>query len=235
MSIIPSHVRAICFDAVGTLIFPDPPAHVVYAEMGRQFGSRLTPDVIRERFRRAFAEEEQRDLAWGLQTSEERERQRWWQIVSTVLDDVTNASACFTRLYQHFSRADAWCCGDHVGPILWRLSTRFPLALASNYDHRLRSVVDGLTDLRPISQLFISSEIGWRKPAAPFFGAICNTLALPPKSVLYVGDDPINDFDGARAAGLEALLFLPDGPAPAGLACVSNLTELDQSSDSNGD
>jgi putative hydrolase of the HAD superfamily len=130
-------------------------------------------------------------------------------------------------LYQHFRQPSAWRCGENVGAILSRLAKKFLLVLASNYDHRLRSVVHGLPELGPISQLFISSEIGWRKPAAAFFGAICDRLALPPRSVLYVGDDRINDYDGARAAGLEALLFQPEGPVSIGAAHVSSLTELD--------
>ena len=88
-------------------------------------------------------------------------------------------------------------------------SQGFTLGLASNYDHRLRSVVAGLPELAPLRHLAISSEIGWRKPAGEFFAAVCRMVELPPAQVLYVGDDPVNDYDGARAAGLAAVLFEP--------------------------
>ncbi len=59
--------------------------------------------------------------------------------------------------------------------------------------------------------LMISSEIGWRKPAREFFYLLTGTLALPARDVLYIGDDLVNDFEGARDARLRALLFDPRG------------------------
>ena len=46
---IPAEVQAIFFDAVGTLIFPQPTAAAIYAEVGRRHGSRLAIDEIRDR------------------------------------------------------------------------------------------------------------------------------------------------------------------------------------------
>src|SRR5689334_3886912 len=106
--LIPPGVRAVFFDAVGTLIHPEPPAPVVYAEVGRSFGSRLTPAEIAARFRTAFAREDALDLAAGLRTNEERERRRWRHIVGAVLDDVSDAGGCFEELFAHFGRPAAW-------------------------------------------------------------------------------------------------------------------------------
>jgi putative hydrolase of the HAD superfamily len=220
------NVRAVCFDAVGTLIFPDPPAPVVYAEVGACFGSRLDEDKIRERFRHAFAVEEQRDKDDGWRTSEEREVRRWRQIVTTVLDDTTDPKACFQALYHHFSNPRAWRCCEHAGEVLDQLAARFPLALASNYDHRLCSVIAGLPELQAMGHVIISSEVGWRKPAAPFFTAICRELALPPEQMLYVGDDLVNDYFGACSAGLMALLFNPGGKEVNDVRHLSDLRQL---------
>src|SRR5207302_1039003 len=49
-----AEVRAVFFDAVGTLIHPEPPAGAVYAEVGRRHGSRLTAAEIARRFAAAF-------------------------------------------------------------------------------------------------------------------------------------------------------------------------------------
>src|SRR5438067_2160826 len=84
----PERIRAVAFDAVGTLIHPEPSAAEVYASIGRRFGSRLEVAEIRTRFRAAFAEQEVIDRASGWVTSEERERHRWQDIVARVLDDV---------------------------------------------------------------------------------------------------------------------------------------------------
>jgi putative hydrolase of the HAD superfamily len=224
---IAAGTRAVVFDAVGTVIHPDPPAPLVYAAVGRRFGSRLTPEEIAVRFVAAFRAEEARDRADGWRTSEERERQRWRTIVASVLNDVTDPGSCFQELFEHFSRPEAWTCDPEAGPTLEALHERgYELGMASNYDERLRPVVAGLSELRRVTRLVISSEIGWRKPAVPFFLAIGSTLGIDRARILYVGDDLANDYQGASAAGFQALLLDPRRRAPAGVAGIASLNQL---------
>lgn len=213
---LPPGIEAVVFDAVGTIIHPEPAAPLVYAEVGRRFGSRLAAEAIASRFRNAFRQEEEADQANSLRTSEAREVERWRRIVATVLDDVTEPEACFQILFEHFSRPDAWRCEPDAAPTFQELDRRgILLGLASNYDGRLRSVVAGTPELRPLTHLVISSEVGWRKPAPEFFAAVCRKVGRPAKRILFVGDDPANDYGGARAAGLHALLFDPAGGGPS--------------------
>jgi len=203
-------VRAVFFDAVGTVIHPEPPAATVYAEVGRRHGSRLSEDEIHVRFASAFCREEERDKVAGWRTSEEREVQRWRSIVATVLDDVSDAEDAFRQLFQHFGRPSAWRCAEDVAQTLQGLRQRgLHMGLASNYDKRLRSVVAGMSGLADVTALAISSEIGWRKPAAQFYDVVGHVFHLSPQQVLMVGDDPVNDYEGARKAGLQAVLFEP--------------------------
>ncbi len=65
-----SGIRAVFFDAVGTLLFPDPPATTVYAAVGREFGLDADPAEIGQRFRDAFRTEELADRASGWLTGE---------------------------------------------------------------------------------------------------------------------------------------------------------------------
>jgi len=203
-------MRAIFFDAVGTLIHPDPPAALAYARIGQRFGSRLGEAQVVQRFAAAFAHEEELDRAGNLRTSAERERRRWRTIVARVLDDVTDAEACFRALYEHFAQPHAWRCDPAAAFLLQKLNDAgYHLGLASNYDERLRSVVAGLASLQRIQHLVISAEVGWRKPAPEFYAALCRAVDLPAATILHLGDDRSNDYDGARAAGLQALLLDP--------------------------
>src|SRR5438132_815361 len=77
LRLIPPRTRAVFFDAVGTLIHPDPPAPAVYAEAARRFGSRLDLPAVTTRFRAAFRRQEEIDHAGGLRTDEAREVARW--------------------------------------------------------------------------------------------------------------------------------------------------------------
>jgi putative hydrolase of the HAD superfamily len=205
-----SGIRAVVFDAVGTLLHPEPPAAEVYAAIGIKFGSRLDPTEIARRFRESFAQEETFDRLHGWRTSETREVERWRHIVANVLTDVTDLESCFAELYEHFTQPSAWRCESDTISILAELSAKgYLLGLASNYDHRLRTVAAGVPGLGRFQQVIISSEVGWRKPAAQFFQAMCKTVAYSASDILYVGDDLVNDYQGARAAGLHAVLFDP--------------------------
>lgn len=208
-------IRAVAFDAVGTLIHPDPSAGEVYAAVALRHGSRLSLTEIRTRFIAAFAEQEQLDLRHGVATSEQRELQRWQTIVARVLDDVPDPAACFAELYDHFARPSSWRVEPGTAQLLTRIrDAGYALAIASNYDHRLHAVLGGLADLASIETIVISAEVGWRKPARAFFTHLATSLRLPPNYVLYVGDDFANDFAGARQAGMSAMLFDPHGRHP---------------------
>lgn len=209
---MPIHqITAVVFDAVGTLIRPEPPAPEVYAAVGRRHGSRLSVAEVASRFQAAFLSEEAVDRErHGLRTSEARERERWQAIVRNVLADAADTAACFDELYAHFAKPLAWRCLPDVAESLDFLGNcRLVAGVASNYDHRLHSVLAGTPALRGLEHVVISSEVGWRKPASQFFTALCQRLGLPAANVLLVGDDLANDYEGALAAGLQAVLLDP--------------------------
>ena len=216
------------FDAVGTLIHPDPLAPAVYAAVGHRFGSRLDEITITARFRAAFRRQEEADYAGNLRTDETRELRRWRTIVGEVLDDVTDAETCFQELYAHFARPDAWRRQPETAEVFAALAVRgHLLGIASNFDHRLRGLVEHIPALQGIKHLLISSEIGWRKPAPEFFEAMCRNVDFPPEQILYVGDDPVNDYFGAKKVGLQAVLLDPHENSMFPVeACIKSLSDL---------
>ena len=141
-------VAAIVFDAVGTLLHPEPSAPEAYAIVGRRYGSRHDVETIRAGFRAAFARQEEEDRRTDLRTSEPREAQRWRDIVTAVLDDLADPDACFEELFGHFAKPEAWRCDTEAGDVLAELSRRgVSLGMASNFDRRLRCVVKGFPEL----------------------------------------------------------------------------------------
>lgn len=214
--------RWLAFDAVGTLVYPDPPVDQVYWEAAQRAGSKLGPAQIKERFALAFRQSERNDLQGmgddaELVTSEENEVQRWRKIVEVVLNDVPDVNPAFCELYAHFAAPTSWKCFEDVADGLEQLAAKgYRLAMASNFDSRLEGLCHSLEPLRRIEQCVISSLVGFRKPSHRFFGAMLETLGCDRSGLLMIGDDDENDVEGARRAGIRAVAIRRKGPAGPG-------------------
>lgn len=222
-----ANVAAVLFDAVGTLIEPDPPVAVAYESAARPLGSSLSVDEILRRFRAAFARQERLDATqFGGRTDEPRERRRWQTIVAEVFDDVADGEALFAALWRHFAEPESWRLCPGAADCWQELAARgLTLGVASNFDGRLESVCAGLEPLAGCRQLFISSRLGVRKPDPAFFAAIEAKLQIAPGRLLLVGDDLTNDYQAARAAGWQSVLVDPH--ASCDVECgIRSLAEL---------
>ncbi|MCI0704336.1 MAG: HAD family hydrolase [Planctomycetia bacterium] len=204
-------VRAVFFDAVGTLLFPNPSAPVVYAEAARRHGLFLSLDEVRNRFIAAYCREEQVDANASWVTSEEREHQRWRCIVTETLTGVSDPDVCFQHLFDHFALSSSWKVAPDAEVLLRSLTdSGVVLGLGSNYDARLWSILEGFPELALLrDRVVISASVGVRKPGAPFFREVIQLAGCEPGEVLFVGDDLANDYDGATSAGLRAVLLDP--------------------------
>lgn len=199
------NVLWVVFDAVGTVIFADPPIHMAYHRIGRKHGSAVTPEEALRRFREAF----QSRSAPGngiLTTNEDRERAFWWEVVEAVLPDVTDKQTCFDELHAYFARPTAWGCFVDVADTLAALhALGLKLAMASNFDVRLHSVVDGHPELASVQTRVISTEVGFKKPSPDFFRALIDRCGAEPHEILMIGDDWNDDIVAARSVGLQAI------------------------------
>ena len=232
-------IRAVLFDAVGTLIYPDPPAVDVYFEVGRRHGSTLDKETIGGRFAAAFAAQITADRCesplttpcadplFRQPTSENREYDRWQKIVADVFRDLPQAKEkLFPALWAHFAEAGHWSVYSDVQPLLEVLAkTRLRLGIASNFDRRLFDIHRDLDPLQSLEQVFCSSRLGFAKPDVRFFRAIEETLQLPAEAIVFVGDDPLNDLAGGHAAGWNSLLIDRTGNRNES-ARLSTLAEL---------
>ena len=101
----------------------------------------------------------------------------------------------------------SWRVAPEAYPIAEALHSRgIGCGLASNFDQRLfRICTHDVSISGFMARIMVSSVVGWKKPAQGFFDAILDGYA--PHEVLMVGDDLENDYHGARAAGLHAILL----------------------------
>lgn len=60
----------------------------------------------------------------------------------------------------------------------------------------------GLARFFKPERVLLSGAIGFEKPDPRAFELLVEVLGVPPERILFVGDDPVRDIDGARRAGM---------------------------------
>ncbi|MGE0387946.1 MAG: HAD-IA family hydrolase [Gammaproteobacteria bacterium] len=226
-------VRTLSLDATGTLMTLASPVGEVYAEHARRSGVDLAPAALAAAFRREFRA--MPPMAFpGLAASALGDAERdWWRTL--VLRVVGGARVIdpfepfFARLYDDLGDPGQWRLYPDALPALRRLAAAsVPVAVVSNFDSRLRDILDGLGVAGLLRCLVFSTATGAAKPDPEIFHAALAALGLPARCVLHAGDDPSADYAGARAAGLQARLVVrdPASARPAGIRCVASLTDL---------
>ncbi len=103
------------------------------------------------------------------------------------------------------------------------------IVVASNWDASLPAVLAHRRAGELLDGVVTSAVVGAPKPAEKVFGAALALAGAAPQEALHVGDDLAQDVDGARGAGIAAVLLKRDGTAgPDGVITISSLRGLRQ-------
>lgn len=221
--------KLVLFDAVGTLIEPQPNSVVVYHQVAEHLGLNASQEQIASRFGPAFGRQESLDeKTHGWITSESREADRWQEIIRDVFEEASDTKPLFDALWEHFAQPQSWSVFEDAEPAFAALRQRdIRWGIASNFDTRLRKIVNQSEELTDCWEVFISSEIGWRKPSEGFFRHIQAVSRLSQNELLLVGDHIKNDYQGATQAGWNCLIVDRSGRYPD-LPTMSSLAQLSE-------
>jgi putative hydrolase of the HAD superfamily len=207
-------ITAILFDAAGTLFFLTKTVGDHYAYVGRELGLNLEAQQLDRAFHAAWQQMSRRPAIDGPRENDDKD---WWrELVSRVFDQVApsltelDRDNFFEIAYEHFAEPGVWKLYPEVPDVLEQLRRRFRLAVISNFDGRLRLILQNLGISRYFDHVFISSEVGADKPDPEIFRRALKVVHLEPNEVLHVGDDPERDWKAAKKAGL--LVFELDRP-----------------------
>ncbi len=199
-------IKAIFFDAVGTLFRLTNTVGDHYAYVGREVGLDLDARSLERAFHAAWKQMPPRSAIDGPRENDDK---RWWrELVDLVLDQVTTSLSELDRdnffeiAYEHFAEAGVWELYPEVPGILEQLQPRFQLAVVSNFDGRLRLILQHLDISKFFPNVFVSSELGADKPDPEIYRRALRLMKLKPNEALHVGNDPKRDWEAASAAGL---------------------------------
>jgi putative hydrolase of the HAD superfamily len=219
-------IRAILFDAAGTLFFLTKTVGDHYAYVGGEVGLDLDPQQLERAFHAAW---QQMPRRLAIDGPRENDDKSWWrELVGRVFDKVSPSLSQLDRdnffevAYEHFAEAGVWELYPEVPEVLEQLRPRFQLAVISNFDGRLRFILQNLGISKYFAHLFISSELGADKPGPEIFRRALKIVHLEANEVLHVGDDPERDWKAAAAAGLS--VFRLDRPQNSMLDLLASLS-----------
>lgn len=227
--------RAVLLDAAGTLLTVFPSVGHVYADQAAQHGFELCPDALNKSFQSNWRVLRHRDgNGTPFQTSEIDERSWWRTFALTVYFDVDVPDQfqwwydrIFDGLYKRFSEPEVWHLYDDVIPALDGLIARgMRLAVVSNWDSRLPALLEKLGLSDRFEFVLTSAEAGLSKPHPHIFQEAARRLALPPESIVHVGDSDWEDIEGAAAAGIHGILLDRTGRRGNQPDTIRSLTEI---------
>ena len=215
-------IRLLTVDAAGTLVRPWPSVGAVYGRTAREHGIEVSDEEVDKEFYKTFGR-----LQTCEQTNEGEESEFWRQVVTQTFRPFAgnkNLDHLFEELWNLFAKGECWKLSEKAESTLNTLRERgYELAVLSNNDARLRSVLADLKIDQAFDHLFISSEMGCEKPELEIFRKVEQTMNRKPNEILHLGDSHSRDFLGARKAGWSALLYGEPKLENEQISCFSEL------------
>jgi len=206
-------LKAVFFDAAGTLFDAREPVGHTYARIARKHGVACDDAGVTAGFRRAFAATPGLAFGPGRDADEIRrlEREWWYGLVRRSfegLGEFDDFDAFFNELFTYFADASHWKPLQGAHSVLQELrDAGLRLGVISNFDQRLYRVLEGLKLLPFFETITISSEAGYAKPAPEIFATALTSLGVNAEEAAHVGDSEHLDVHGAQEAGLRAILI----------------------------
>ena len=204
-------IKAVFFDAAGTLIKPARSVGESYAAIAAKHGKEVSSTNITERFRTCFDAAPRLAFPGATEDTVAALERDWWKsLVAQVFEPwspFVRFEEYFAELFAYFASPDAWTLYPEVLETLTSLKERdLILDVISNFDSRLVRILDGLGAGAQFENIFVSSRVGYAKPDGRIFNAALSCHGLAPAQALHVGDSEINDLSGANQAGLKGIL-----------------------------
>jgi putative hydrolase of the HAD superfamily len=206
-----SSLKAIFFDAAGTLFTVNGSVGEIYADLAREYGKEVSITDLEAGFRRCFADAP--PMAFPEVSAEQilvLEKQWWRNIVHDVfapLGSFPRFADYFEALFAYFAQTEAWQLYPETLATVRALADRgLQLGVISNFDSRLFGLLDGFDLTRFFDPIIISTHAGAAKPEGAIFAQALARHQLHPQETLHVGDSLHADIGGARAVGITPVL-----------------------------
>jgi putative hydrolase of the HAD superfamily len=211
---------AVTFDAMGTLVSIEPPAPRLQRSLERRLG--VVADLARCEAAMRAEMRHYRSHCTGAHDAPSLAALRLE--CASLLADALALDVSGADVLPSLTDAIAFHAYPDALPALARLAEAgLRLAVIANWDVSLRDVLARLGLAGHFELIVTAAEARAAKPDPEVFRVALEQLGSDPARCAHVGDDPVTDVAGARAAGLAAVLVDRSGRAPDSLADLSQL------------
>ncbi|MGB3788028.1 MAG: HAD-IA family hydrolase [Phormidesmis sp.] len=206
--------KVIYLDAFGTLFGVKSSVGELYSQLAHAAGVATDPQAVNRAFYQSFAAAERLAFPNAAPADIPGLEYRWWKaIVSETFERVGalrkfgDFETFYAGLYSYFETGDPWHVYADTVPSLTRWqSMGIELGIISNFDSRLHSVLSILSLDTYFDSVTLSTEVGAAKPSHLIFQAALAKHRCKPQQAWHVGDSEAEDYAGARAVGMRAVL-----------------------------
>jgi putative hydrolase of the HAD superfamily len=205
-------LRAVLFDAAGTLIELAEPVGETYARAAAAHGAPLSAWRLGDAFTRVLHRAAPLDYGRAPEPILASERAWWRELVRQVFLAADSAvrvrdfEACFEELWRHFGSGAAWRPRDGARQALASLrAAGLATCVVSNFDGRLRAVLADVGLAPLLDAVVLPADARAAKPDPALLRAALARLRCAPAEAALVGDDPARDLEPARRLGLAAV------------------------------
>ncbi len=204
---LPERPGALLLDAGNTVIFLDEEA--VSEELRARAGVEIAPEVIRDaqapakrRYEALLAEGGSHDEGWFTHMQ---------ALLEAAGVEHTRAPALVRLLREAHDELNLWRrVPEGLLPALAHAKAEgLRLGVVSNSEGRVAEILAHV-GVSPLVEVIVDSGVeGISKPDPEIFRRALSRMNVEAKDAIYVGDVPTVDVDGARAAGMGAVLIDP--------------------------
>lgn len=152
----------------------------------------------------------------------------WWL---TIFEDLFPQSPTTARrMWELFKNNYFDSLFSDSLPILNLLKAQgVPLGIVSNYGTHLLDLLPKLEIFDYFDFIIVSAIVGVVKPDPKIFEMAIEEAGAPADQLLYIGDNPADDIEGANNVGIDAVLINRPGREPSSAPLmIDSLLEIEQ-------
>ncbi|MDQ4048309.1 MAG: HAD-IA family hydrolase [Actinomycetota bacterium] len=216
--------RAVLLDMFDTLVELEPPAPRLRARLLELTGV----DVGEEAAARGFAAEIRHYLASHMQGRDEATLEALRDRCAAVLHEALGFWGLDRAAVRQamLDSLEFRVFPDAPGALRALRGHGMRLVVVSNWDWSLPQWLERARLAELVDGVVASAVVGVQKPSPRIFRVALDEAGVAPEEALHVGDSMESDVEGARAAGVRAVLIARAGGAPKGVEAIRSLEEL---------